>query len=170
MSLRCLEGVHFMIWRMSCRPQSYTAHGTLTERTNEWQNVSIPVPHSVTEQHITWGDPAYLTCLRFTVKTRIWEFCPLSYNEDQSVESQPKFRKNIRPPFAGSKNKPIKKPKTNSMALSPRANYTDWSTATCWRNLVPTFVDRGVSRGQRGGTPTAVNLGFLDRNRYFSFK
>jgi hypothetical protein len=40
---------------------------------------------------------------------------------------------------------------TNSVALSPRANYTDWATATFWRNLVPTFVDRGVSRGQHGG-------------------
>jgi hypothetical protein len=38
------------------------------------------------------------------------------------------------------------------------------------RNLVPTFVDRGVSRGQRGGSPTVVNLSFLDRNRYFYFK
>jgi hypothetical protein len=38
--------------------------------------------------------------------------------------------------------------KKNSMALSPQANYTDWVTATCRRNLVPTFVDRGVSRGQ----------------------
>jgi hypothetical protein len=28
---------------------------------------------------------------------------------------------------------------------------------------VPTFVDRGVSRGQRGGSPTVVNLSFLDR-------
>jgi hypothetical protein len=46
--------------------------------------------------------------------------------------------------------------KTNSVALSPRANYTDWATATCRRNLVPTFVDRGVSRGQRGGSPTVV--------------
>jgi hypothetical protein len=36
--------------------------------------------------------------------------------------------------------------------------------------IVPTFVDRGVSRGQRGGTPTAVNLSFLDRSPYFSFK
>jgi hypothetical protein len=36
--------------------------------------------------------------------------------------------------------------------------------------LVPTVVDRGVSRGQRGGSPTAVNLSFLDRSRYFSFK
>jgi hypothetical protein len=45
---------------------------------------------------------------------------------------------------------------TNSMALSPQANYTDWTTATCRRNLVPTFVDRGVSRGQRGGSPMAV--------------
>jgi hypothetical protein len=36
--------------------------------------------------------------------------------------------------------------------------------------LVPTFADSGVSRGQRGGTPTVVNLRFLDRSRYFSFK
>jgi hypothetical protein len=28
---------------------------------------------------------------------------------------------------------------------------------------VSTFVDRGVSRGQRGGSPTVVNLSFLDR-------
>jgi hypothetical protein len=60
--------------------------------------------------------------------------------------------------------------KTNSVALSPRANYTDWATATCQRNLVPTFMDSGVSRGQLGGSPTAVNLSFLDRSRYFSFK
>jgi hypothetical protein len=60
--------------------------------------------------------------------------------------------------------------KTNSVALSPRANYNNWATATCRRNLVPTFVDRGVSRGQRGGSPTVVNLSFLDRNRYFSSK
>jgi hypothetical protein len=30
---------------------------------------------------------------------------------------------------------------------------------------VSTFVDRGVSRGQRGGSPTVVNLSFLDRIR-----
>jgi hypothetical protein len=59
---------------------------------------------------------------------------------------------------------------TNSVALSPRANHTDWTTATCRRNLVSTFVDRGVSRGQRGGSPTVINLSFLDRSRYFSFK
>jgi hypothetical protein len=59
---------------------------------------------------------------------------------------------------------------TNSMALSRQAKYTDWATATCQRNLVPTFVDRGVSHGQCGGTPAAVNLSFLDRSRYFSFK
>jgi hypothetical protein len=53
--------------------------------------------------------------------------------------------------------------RTNSVALSPRANYTDWATAIYRRNLVPTFVDRGVPRGQRGGSPTAVNLSFLDQ-------
>jgi hypothetical protein len=52
---------------------------------------------------------------------------------------------------------------TNSVAFSPQANYTDWTTATCRRNLVPTFVDRRVSRGQRGRSPTVVNLSFLDR-------
>jgi hypothetical protein len=60
--------------------------------------------------------------------------------------------------------------KTNSVALGPQANYTDWATATYRRNLVPTFVDTGVSRGQSGGSLTVVNLNFLDRSNYFSFK
>jgi hypothetical protein len=64
----------------------------------------------------------------------------------------------------------IQNKKTNSMALSPRPNYTDWATATCRWHLVPSFVDRGVSRGQHGGSPTVVNLSFLDRIRYFFFK
>jgi hypothetical protein len=57
----------------------------------------------------------------------------------------------------------IKEQKTNSVANSTRANYTDWATATCRRNLVPTFVERGVLRGRRGGSPTVVNLSFRDR-------
>jgi hypothetical protein len=60
--------------------------------------------------------------------------------------------------------------KTNSFALSPQAKYTDWATAICRRNLVPNFVDRGVSRGHCGGFPTVDNLSFLYRSRYFSFK
>jgi hypothetical protein len=59
---------------------------------------------------------------------------------------------------------------TNSVAPSPEANYTDWATATCRRNLVPTFADREVSRDQRSESPTIVILSFLDRCRYFSFK
>jgi hypothetical protein len=39
------------------------------------------------------------------------------------------------------------------MAFSPQVNYTDWATATCWRNLVPTFADIGVLRGQRSDPP-----------------
>jgi hypothetical protein len=58
----------------------------------------------------------------------------------------------------------------NSAAFSSQANYTVRALAACRRNLVPTFVDRGVSRGQRGGSPTAVVLGFLGQSRYFSFK
>jgi hypothetical protein len=30
-------------------------------------------------------------------------------------------------------------------------------------NLMPTFVEREVSRGQHGGSPTVVNLSFLDQ-------
>jgi hypothetical protein len=56
------------------------------------------------------------------------------------------------------------------VAFSPQANYTDWAAATCRRNLVPTFADRGVSRGQRGGSRTAVNLSFIDRSLYFFFQ
>jgi hypothetical protein len=48
--------------------------------------------------------------------------------------------------------------KTNFMDFSPRVNYADWATATCRQNLVPTFMDRGVSRGQHGGSPTVINL------------
>jgi hypothetical protein len=63
-------------------------------------------------------------------------------------------------------NRPI----PNFVALSLQANYTDWAAATCRRNLVPTFVDRGVSRSQCSGSPTVINLSFLDWSRYFSFK
>jgi hypothetical protein len=62
------------------------------------------------------------------------------------------------------------KKQTNSLAFSLQANYTDLATAICRRNLVPTFVDGEVSRGQRGGFHAVVNLSFLDRSRYFSFK
>jgi hypothetical protein len=58
----------------------------------------------------------------------------------------------------------------NSVAFSSQRNYIDWATATSKRILVPTFVDRGVSRGQRSRTPMVVNLSFLDKSRYFFFK
>jgi hypothetical protein len=35
---------------------------------------------------------------------------------------------------------------------------------------VPTFVDRGLSRGERDETSTAVNLSFLDRNPLLLFQ
>jgi hypothetical protein len=35
---------------------------------------------------------------------------------------------------------------------------------------VPTFADREVSRGQLGGNPTVVNLGFWTGAAIFSFK
>jgi hypothetical protein len=59
---------------------------------------------------------------------------------------------------------------TNSVAFCPQSKYTDSAAATCRRNLVPTFVDRGMSLGQRSRSPTVVNLSFLDRSRYFFFQ
>jgi hypothetical protein len=59
---------------------------------------------------------------------------------------------------------------TNTVAFSPQANYTNWATATCRRNLMPTCADRRVSRGQSSGSSTVVNPSFLDRSRYFSSK
>jgi hypothetical protein len=67
-------------------------------------------------------------------------------------------------------HKQTKTQQTNSVALSLQANYTDWATATCWRNLVKTFADRGVSRSQRGGSSMAINLRFLGWSHWFSFK
>jgi hypothetical protein len=32
------------------------------------------------------------------------------------------------------------------------------------------FLVKGMSRGQHGGSPTVVNLRFLDRSRYFFFQ
>jgi hypothetical protein len=64
----------------------------------------------------------------------------------------------------------MRKERQDSVAFSPQVKYSDWATATCRRNLVPTFADRGVSRGQRGGTRTVVNLSFLDRSRHFSLE
>jgi hypothetical protein len=60
-------------------------------------------------------------------------------------------------------NTPLFTTANKLLGLSPQANYAD-----CY--LVPTFMDRGVSRGQRGGSRTVVNLSFLGRSRYFSFK
>jgi hypothetical protein len=60
--------------------------------------------------------------------------------------------------------------KNKLRGVNTQANYTVWATATFRINLVPTYVDRWESRGQRGGFPTAVNLSFIDRSRYFSFK
>jgi hypothetical protein len=46
----------------------------------------------------------------------------------------------------------------NSVAFSPQANCTDCATATCRRNLVQTFADRGMLRSQCGGSPQTVDI------------
>jgi hypothetical protein len=53
----------------------------------------------------------------------------------------------------------------NSVAVCPSANYTDRSTAATGEINANFAVDRFVLLAQR--IPTAVNLGCLDRSRYF---
>jgi hypothetical protein len=65
-----------------------------------------------------------------------------------------------------SKLKLKKKRKTKLRGFGPRANYTGRATAACWRNECLLLRIEGVAwSAQR--FPTVVNLGFLDRSRYF---
>jgi hypothetical protein len=57
----------------------------------------------------------------------------------------------------------LSKEQTNSVSFNPQANYTDKATASCRRILLPTLADRGASHGQSSGSPTDLNLSFLDR-------
>jgi hypothetical protein len=59
--------------------------------------------------------------------------------------------------------------KTNFVAFSPRANYTDRSTAACRRSECQLLRIEGC-RVVSAEDPYCRKLGFLDRNRYFSFK
>jgi hypothetical protein len=52
------------------------------------------------------------------------------------------------------------------MNFSSQENSTEWAAATGAQMLMPTFVDRRVSCDQHGGTPTSVNLSFLDRIKF----
>jgi hypothetical protein len=57
--------------------------------------------------------------------------------------------------------------KTNSMAFSPLANYTNWATAAGRRIYYQLLrVEKWWARR----FPTPVNLGFLNPSRYFSVK
>jgi hypothetical protein len=59
---------------------------------------------------------------------------------------------------------------TNSVALSLQLNYNRLSAGHLSANLVPTFAERRMLRGQRGRSTTVVNLSFLDRSCYFFFQ
>jgi hypothetical protein len=58
--------------------------------------------------------------------------------------------------------------KTKLRGLSPQANYTDPATAACRRSRQLLWVEGVAWSAQR--ILTAVNLGFLDRSRYFFFQ
>jgi hypothetical protein len=58
--------------------------------------------------------------------------------------------------------------KTILCGLSPQANYTDRATAAVGEVVRLLRVEGVTWSAQR--IPTAVNLGFLDRSRYFFFQ
>jgi hypothetical protein len=55
-------------------------------------------------------------------------------------------------------------------SFQPAIELYRLTTASGRRILVPRFVDRGLSRGQRDGKPTAGNLTFIDWSCYFFFQ
>jgi hypothetical protein len=59
-----------------------------------------------------------------------------------------------------------KKKKPKLRGLSPQANSTDRATAACRRCWCQVFMVDGVTWSAQQ-ISTAVNLGFLDRSRYF---
>jgi hypothetical protein len=54
----------------------------------------------------------------------------------------------------------------SSLSCSPQANYTDRAAAACQRSLCQLLQIEGVAWSARR-IPTAVNLSFQDRSRYF---
>ena len=61
----------------------------------------------------------------------------------------------------------ITKTKTKLRGLSPHANYTDRAAAAGRRSQCQLLADRGVSRGQRNGSPQPVISVFQTWSRYF---
>jgi hypothetical protein len=59
--------------------------------------------------------------------------------------------------------------KLNSVAFSPQVNYTNRATAVCRRSYCQRLRIESVA-GSAQRIPAAVNLGFLDRSRYFSIQ
>ena len=67
-------------------------------------------------------------------------------------------------------------PNESNIKKTKKKTPLPWSASELYRqsgrrrspNLVPTFADRGVSRGQRNGSPRPL-ISFLDRSRYFFY-
>jgi hypothetical protein len=94
---------------------------------------------------------------------------------------QPRKADNLAAILVPSVQKMLEPRRLTTLRIKKRiTNQTPWpeSASELYRpsdrrlsaRLVPTFADRGMSRSQRGGSPTNCNLCFLDRSRYFSFR
>jgi hypothetical protein len=57
-----------------------------------------------------------------------------------------------------------------SIIRMTRIGELETTLAVSSNRWTPTVADRGVWRGQRGGTPPVLNLSFIDWSYYFSFK
>jgi hypothetical protein len=87
------------------------------------------------------------------------QFAELTFQ--QSAKSTPYSSQEHR-----NQKRSCKKYKLNSVALVRKRNITDRATAACRRSLCLRLRVEGVAwSAQR--IPTAVNLGFRDRSRYF---
>jgi hypothetical protein len=76
------------------------------------------------------------------------------------------------PTFGDSYKWPLRfvvKTETKLRGFGPIANYADRATAARWRSSANFLRIEGVAWSEQR-IPTVVNLGFLDRSRYYFFQ
>jgi hypothetical protein len=85
--------------------------------------------------------------------------CDCKYDEQSSAQNIAEVFK-----FSDLQHRYLKLTKLHGRR--PQANYTDQATAACRRSLCQPLRVDGVAWSEQR-IPPALNLGFLDRSRYF---
>jgi hypothetical protein len=116
--------------------------------------VIIPTVEQEIKERISAGNKAYFAHKMLFMSKKL------------SKKSKLKFYNSVIRPIVTYASETWVLKKKKILGLSPQANYTDLATAACRRSWCQPLRVEGVAwSAQR--IPTAVNLGFVDRSRYF---